>query len=265
MNFTTNTIQLKHVEIEYQLCGNKNSETILFVHGLGANLSQFESQQDYFSDKYKVLSINLRGHGNSKLLHEPTTSDFELHKMADDVIELLDRLRISEVHYVGNSMGGNIGYEILKSKPKILKSFATYGTTGQLGTSKFSLKAMNFTYKILSPKAIGNLSKTAGQTKESKQKIKEMMTKVNIATLLKIVPNLANFDYLDVIKSSNTPSLIIKGEKDNSINKVVKNTIVEFEKRGDFKLYEMKDVGHFANLDNPDLFNKVLEENILVV
>lgn len=265
MNDMIKIFQLKDVEIEYLLTGDINSETVLFVHGLGANLTQFELQHDYFSENFKVLSINLRGHGNSILTHESTPSEFELPKIANDVVELLNRLNITKVHFVGNSMGGNIGYEILKSKPEMLKSFTTFGTTGQLSTSKFSLGVMKFTYKLLSSKAIGNLSKTAGQTKESKKKIKGMMSQVNKSTILSIIPNLAYFDYMDTIPTSHIPCMIIKGEEDKDINKAIKNTITEFENRGDFKLYEMSRVGHFANLDNSDLFNEVLEEYILKI
>ncbi len=57
--------------------------------------------------------------------------------------------------------------------------------------------------------------------------------------------------------------MIIKGEKDKDINKVIRNTIIEFENRGNFRFYEMSKVGHFANLDNSDLFNKILEDFIL--
>ncbi len=263
LNEIIKTIRFKDVEIEYLLTGEKNSETILFVHGLGANLSQFEQQQRYFSEKHTVLSVNLRGHGNSIIVHDYTPAEFELSKMSTDIIELLDSLNIEKVHFVGNSMGGNIGYEILKSKPEILESFTTFGTTGQLSTPKFSLGMMKFTYKLLSPKAIGNLSKTAGQTTNSREKIMEMMSQVNKSTILSIIPNLANFDYMDVIKTSQIQSMIIKGEKDKDINKAIKNTIIEFESRGDFKLYEMSKAGHFANLDNSDLFNRILEAFIL--
>lgn len=245
--------------MEYKLSGKENSETILFVHGLGANLSQFEQDHEYFKNKFRVLSVNLRGHGDSTPDTESLLAGFELSVMANDVLELLDELNINQVHYVGNSMGGNIGYEILKSKPEVLKSFTTFGTTGQLSTSKLSLSIMKTTYKILSPKAIGGLSKSAGQTKESKDKILEMMSQVNKESLLAILPCLANFNYLDVIRSSNTPCMILKGEKDKDINKAIKNTVIEFENRGNFKLFEMPDAGHFANLDNPVLFHKVLE------
>lgn len=259
----TEKIQLENLEMEYLHSGEKNSETILFVHGLGANLSQFKFQQESFRENFQVLSVNLRGHGNTQLQHEITSSDVVLQKMANDVIILLENLGIPKVHYVGNSMGGNVGYEILKVKPEILKTFITFGTTGQLSTSDFTLRIMKFTHKYIGSNTRGNLSKVAGQTKASKEKIKEMMTQVKRATILSVIPVLANFDYIDVIKNSNTPCMIIKGEKDREINNAINTTIAEFEARGNFELYAMNKVGHFANLDNPEFFNKVLSEFIL--
>lgn len=250
------------MEIDYLLTGENNPSTILFVHGLGANLSQFERQHEYFSNKFRVLSINLRGHGNSVLPGESKSATFELSAMGSDIIELLDDLDIDRVHFIGNSMGGNVGYEILKSKPQVLRSLITFGTTGQLSTSRFALGIIKFTYKLLSVQSISNLSKAAGQVKESREKIREMMSGVNKSTLLAILPNLANFDYLESIKASSIPCMIIKGEKDKNINKAIKNTIIEFENRGNFKLIEMSGAGHFANLDDPDLFNEVLEDFI---
>lgn len=257
------SIQLEHTTMEYLLTGEKNSETILFVHGLGANLSQFELQQRYFSKKFKVLSVNLRGHGNTLLPPEPTSSDVELYKMAEDIVMLLEKLGVLKIHYVGNSMGGNVGFEILKVKPNLLKTITTFGTTGQLKTSGFAQGIMKLMHKIISPTMRSSLSKLAGQTRASKNKIKEMMAQVNKTTLLSIIPVLANFNYLDVIKNSKNPYLLIKGGKDSEINKAIKTTISEFESRGNFELSVMNSAGHFANLDNPELFNQLLEEFIL--
>ena len=92
----TQHIQLENVELDYLLSGEDNSETLLFVHGLGANLSQFEAQQQALSKKFKVLSVNLRGHGNTKLLRVSNPSDFELSKMANDIVEVLKKLDISK-------------------------------------------------------------------------------------------------------------------------------------------------------------------------
>lgn len=122
-------IRLGEINMEYLLTGKENKDTILFVHGLGANLSQFEEQHQYFQDTYRILSISLRGHGNTTASRELTETDFELSRLSDDIIMLTETLGIDKFHFVGNSMGGNIGYELMKASPERLLSFTSFGTT----------------------------------------------------------------------------------------------------------------------------------------
>jgi len=252
-------IQLGEINMEYLLTGIENKETILFVHGLGANLSQFENQHQYFQTRYKVLSVSLRGHGNTSSSSELTELDFELSQFGNDIIMLLDTLGIDNVHYVGNSMGGNVGYELMKAHSDRMLSFTSYGTTGKLKKSGFTIGLMKFTYKLMSMKTIGKLSGSAGVSEDSKTKIIEMMSQAQKSTVLKLVPNLGNFDYLEVIKNSQVKAQIIRGDKDKEINKVLESTIETFKVRGNFNLIDLENTGHFANLDNPDLFNRTLE------
>lgn len=92
-------IQLGEIKMEYLLTGVENKDTILFVHGLGANLSQFEEQHQYFQDTYRILSISLRGHGNTTSSRELTESDFELSRLSDDIIMLIETLGIDKFHF----------------------------------------------------------------------------------------------------------------------------------------------------------------------
>ncbi|MCK4922214.1 MAG: alpha/beta hydrolase [Bacteroidales bacterium] len=252
-------MQLAEINIEYLLTSAENKETILFVHGLGANLSQFEKQHQYFQDRYKTLSISLRGHGNSSSSRELTESDFELSRLADDIILLIDSLGIDKFHFVGNSMGGNIGYELMKTCPDRLLSFTSFGTTSVLKKSGFIIRLLKFTYKLMSMKTIAKLSGSAGVNESSKTKIVEMMSQAKKSTVLNLIPYLGDFDYLEVIKHSQIKAQIIRGDKDKEINKVIESTIETFEQRGDFSLIDLENSGHFANLDNPDLFNITLE------
>lgn len=252
-------MQLGKINMEYLLTGVENKETILFVHGLGANLSQFENQHQYFQDRYKVLSICLRGHGNTHSIKELSEQDFKLSILANDIIMLLDTLGINNVHYIGNSMGGNIGYELIKAHPDRILSFTSYGTTGKLKKSGFTIGLMKFTYRLLSMKTIGKLSGSAGVSEYSKTKIVEMMSQAQKSTVLNLLPHLGNFDYLEVIKNSLVKAQIIRGDKDKEINKVIESAIETFRLRGNFKLINLENTGHFANLDNPYLFNRTLE------
>jgi len=250
--------QLGEIKIEYLLTGIENKETILFVHGLGANLSQFENQHQYFEDRYQVLSISLRGHGNTTSTRELTEPDFELSRLGDDIIMLIDTLGIDKFHFVGNSMGGNLGYELMKAHPDRMLSFTSYGTTGKLTKSVFTIGLMKFTYKLMSMKTMGRFSSIAGVSEDSKVKITAMMSKAKKSTVLHLIPHLGNFDYLEVIKKSKIKAQIIRGDKDKEINKVIEGTIKTFKQRGDFSLIDLENSGHFANLDNPDLFNITL-------
>ena len=252
-------IQLVEINMEYLLTGVENKKTILFVHGLGANLSQFENQHQYFQDSYKVLSVSLRGHGNTTSSRKLIESDFELSQLGDDIIMLLDTIEINKVHFVGNSMGGNIGYELIKSHPKRLLSFTSFGTTAKLNKPGFTKGLMKFTYKLMSMKMIGKLSGSSGVSKGSKTKIIEMISQAQKSTVLNLVPHIGNFDYLEVIKNSQVRAQIIRGDKDKEINKVLKSTIEKFNARNNFNLIDIENAGHFANLDNPDLFNEILE------
>lgn len=250
------------INIEYLLTGKENRETILFVHGLGADLTQFENQHKFLQNKYKILSLSLRGHGNTTSINDLTEIDFELYKLCQDIIELLNRLEIKKVHFVGNSMGGNIGYELLKSNQNRLLSFTTFGTTAEFHKSRFTVGLMKLAYKVLSIKAIGKLSKAAGATEYSRNKIFDMISQTPKSTIINIIPYLAKFNYIKTIKKNKIPSLIIKGDKDKAINKDIGLTIKTFCEKNNFRLVEMKNTGHFANLDNPKGFNQILNSFI---
>lgn len=252
-------MQLGEIKMEYLLTGIENKDTILFVHGLGTNLSQFEKQHQYFQDKYKILSISLRGHGNTTSSRELIESDFELSRLGGDIIMLIDTLGIDKLHFVGNSMGGNVGYELMKACPERLLSFTSFGTTAALKKPGFIIGLMKIIYKLISMKTISKLSASAGVSKESKVKIIEMMSQAKKSTVLNLIPHMGNFDYLEVIKHSQIKAQIIRGDRDKEINKVIASTVETFKQRGDFSLIDIVDPGHFANLDNPDLFNRTLE------
>lgn len=258
----SNFARLKNVSMEYCLSGADNKETILFVHGLGVDLRQFEGQHAFFKDKYRVLSVSLRGHGKTEPLLEVSQDSFKLSLLAKDLIELLNYLKIEKVHYVGNSMGGNVGYEWIQKNEQGLLSFTTFGTTAKLTTSAFTFRLMRFTYNLISMKTFAKLSGTAANTPQAKSHISKMISEGSKPTIMNLLSHLKTFDYLDVIRKSSLPVLIIKGDKDKEINREIGSTIEAFEARGNFQLANLKNTGHFANLDCPQVFNTALLEFI---
>jgi pimeloyl-ACP methyl ester carboxylesterase len=101
-----------------------SGEPILFLHtGLQTGLTDFEYQQKYFSNTYKILLPDLRGHGLS------VSNDFESYfeNSAHDILDTLKSLNISKCHIVGCSIGAIIGFHFAKMYPELVRSLTLSG------------------------------------------------------------------------------------------------------------------------------------------
>lgn len=245
--------------LEYQLTGIPTSACILLLHGLGANRTQFEQQQLYFQQHYKVLLVDLPGHGAAAKLASNSAHSYTLSDLAQQLIQLLDHLSIERVHFVGNSMGGNIGFELLRMAPERLHSLCTFGTTAELHKSTLEVWFIRLIYKLFSQKTLAKLAKAAGHHPTSKTKITEMLMMASKPVMLALMEELVNFDYTQLLQHSTLPSLLIQGEQDTEINKVLSSTLAAHQHNPHFQLQIMSGVGHFANLDDPETFNQILK------
>ena len=245
--------QVRGSILEYYLGPKEDADTIVFVHGLGAHLKQFARQFDYFGDRFQILALNMVGHGASQ-----SKGPFDLASCAQNIIDLLDALNLDKVHYVGNSMGGNIGLELLTSYEHRLHSLTTFGTTGELNTSVPAAIFLRTVYRFLPISLIAKLASTSGCNKDSKHIIKTMMSQMDRQTILANISVLSNFNYLESIRVSQVPFLLIKGEYDLEINDSLLSTLDLLEKRGNANIVNLKGVGHFSNLDAPEQFSATL-------
>ena len=253
-----------HVEMEYSLSGVDNEDTLLFVHGLGSNLRQFEMQQQYFAKNYRVLLISLRGHGNSSAPVNPTQADYSVREMARDVQALLAHLGINKVHFVGNSMGGLVGYELLEMDEGLLSSLTTFGTTARLHSSRFTLRSLLTMLRFLGPKGIAWLvGISASKDKAVRARLKQMYEMVSKDALELISMNIADYDYMDTICRHNIPMMLIRGGLDKDINTKLGPVLEIMGNKPYFELVEMPNAGHFANMEKPSDFNEILKRFLL--
>ena len=56
-------ININNININYQTTGE--GSPILFIHGLGSSVRDWEMQEPYFSREYRVITLDVRGHGKS--------------------------------------------------------------------------------------------------------------------------------------------------------------------------------------------------------
>jgi len=100
------------VRIHYELEGE--GSPLILLHGLSED-SEFWRDYGYvesLKNDYKLILIDARGHGASDKPHNPDAYMLEL--FVNDIVCVLDDLRIGKAHFLGFSMGGWVGFGIGK-------------------------------------------------------------------------------------------------------------------------------------------------------
>jgi len=95
------TIEHKGTKLAYEEKGS-GTPAFVFVHGWTCDRSFFAAQAAHFAPRHRVVSIDLRGHGESDKPQGP----YPISAYADDVAHLITTLRLGKVVAVGHSMGG---------------------------------------------------------------------------------------------------------------------------------------------------------------
>lgn len=87
--------------------GGKGEPPLVLVHCLGGNRSYMAPQFEYFRRAHRVVSVDLRGHGQSSR----PGGDYTIRTFADDVAWVCGQLRLSRPILVGHSLGGGVVLE----------------------------------------------------------------------------------------------------------------------------------------------------------
>ena len=114
-------------EIHYLLQGR--GDPVVLLHGItGTAASNWGTAGliDRFAEEFQVIAVDQRGHGKSGKPHDP--ADYG-ERMALDVVDLLDHLKLQQANVVGYSMGGFITMKLLTIAPERLMS-AVIGGAG---------------------------------------------------------------------------------------------------------------------------------------
>ncbi|MFN8633308.1 MAG: alpha/beta hydrolase [Chloroflexota bacterium] len=105
------------VALAYEEAG-QGDPTILLIHCWTCDHSFLAPQFRHFSTKHRVVSVDLRGHGES----DKPQQAYTVAGFADDLAWLCDRLAVERTVVVGHSMGGNVALEMARRHPALTRA-----------------------------------------------------------------------------------------------------------------------------------------------
>jgi pimeloyl-ACP methyl ester carboxylesterase len=116
--------RVKANQIELQIQDNEHEgEAIVFLHFSGTNLMMWQRVVPYFQDQYRLILVDLRGHGKSD---KPQTG-YHIDEMADDIAGILQHLDLERAHIIGSSLGAEVGLSMAARHPEKVLSLVCDG------------------------------------------------------------------------------------------------------------------------------------------
>jgi pimeloyl-ACP methyl ester carboxylesterase len=228
------------IKIWFAEFGPSDGKPVILLHGGLGNSDYFGNQVPALAKTYRVIVMDSRGHGRST--RDDHAYGYDL--MAEDVIALLDYLKVPKVAVVGWSDGAILGLDIAIHHPdRISKLFAFAANSDPAGVSDISTSKVFNEYIARTSAEYEKLSPTPKEYQAFLDQIGKMWASQ---------PNFSKGDLGGIA----TPTWIVDGDRDEAIKR--ENTEFMAAHIPGAGLLILPQASHFAFLQDPKGFNEAL-------
>jgi pimeloyl-ACP methyl ester carboxylesterase len=229
--------EVNGIKVWYAEFGPADGKPVILLHGGLGNSDYFGLQVPALAQKYRVIVMDSRGHGRSARDARPYGYDL----MAEDVIGLLDYLKIQKTALVGWSDGAILGLDIAIHHPdRLTKLFAFAANSNTAGVADISTSKVFNAYIERTGTEYEKLSPTPKDFQGFLDQIGKMWA--------------TQPDFTDAqLAAITTPTWIVDGDRDEAIKR--ENTEYMASHIPGAGLLILPQVSHFAFLQDPEAFN----------
>ncbi|OHC21251.1 MAG: 3-oxoadipate enol-lactonase [Pseudomonadales bacterium RIFCSPHIGHO2_02_FULL_60_43] len=232
---------------------------VLLVHGLGSSTRDWEYQVPELARHYRVIALDVRGHGRSDKPRER----YSIKGFAEDVAALIEHLQLAQVHLVGISMGGMIGFQLGVDRPELLKSLCIVNSGPEVKAKSprdYIEIAKRWTLsRLLSldtiAKALGKLLFPKTEQEELRQKILVRWPQNDKRAYLASLDAIIGWGVRERLARISCPTLVVTADRDYT---PVAQKQAYVDEMPNARLLVIEDSRHATPLDQPEQFNSSL-------
>lgn len=248
------------VSIAYEARG-QGETTLVFLHCWCGDRTFWRNQMDEFAKDYRVVAIDLPGHGQSGKNRETWT----VAKYGEDVGGVIDQLDLKRVILIGHSLGGPIALEAARLRPGRVIGVVAVDTL-QDAEMEYPMEAIEQIALRFDKDFEGTMDEMirAMFPPEANAEIVEFV----LATAKASDPKMATALLRDIRNRNDKAAFKAAGVPIRAINAVphpprgMKTTIEANRQYADFDAVLIDGVGHYPQLEKPAEFNSLLRETV---
>ncbi len=263
------------VKLYYEVTGA--GAPVIFVHEFAADHRSWEAQMRHFGQRYRCITFGARGYPPSDVPEKP--SSYSQVRATDDILAVLDHLKIPAAHVVGLSMGGfatlHFGFRHPTRALSLVVAGVGYGAEREQ-QAKFKSEVEVVARSLLKEGMVAFAEKYAyGPTRvqfenkdprgfaQFKKELGEHSALGSANTQLGVQgerPSL--YDLVDRMRALTVPTLVLTGDEDWPC---LAPSLLLKREISSAALAVMPNCGHTINLEDPDLFNRIVGDFIVQV
>jgi 3-oxoadipate enol-lactonase len=246
------------IEINYEIHGQEGAPWLVLSHSLACNVRMWDPQIEAFKASYRILDYDMRGHGQTSAPAGP----YSLDLLADDVLSLLDFLKIKKASYCGLSIGGMIGQTIAIRQEGPFERMVLADTTHAQNPD--ALRQWEERIAIAESKGMAALVASTMErwftppfrSSPAAQKVAAMIAATPVAGYVGCGRAIMRLQTTARLKDIKLPVLAITGEQDGA----APGTRHIGESVPGAKFVSIPQASHIANVEQPEAFNRALRE-----
>ncbi|MEN7530012.1 alpha/beta fold hydrolase [Cupriavidus sp. DL-D2] len=253
-------IQAGDVGLKVRVDGREGPWVVL-AHALAANLTLWDDTARHLASRYRVLRIDMRGHGGS----DAPVGAYTMTRLADDVIAVMDALDIGQAHFCGVSVGGMVGQTLGVRHAERLLSLTLVDTIDHTPMTAHPMWAN----RIGQAEAHGMKGLQEGTLErwmtqpyrdghpEAVERIAQMIRATPVQGFVGVAQAILAFDLAEAIRRIRCPTLVVVGDKDEGAPVSMAQSIAE--KIPGAKLEVLPDAAHLSFIEQPERFHAVFD------
>ena len=253
-------VRANGITFNVRIDGRKGAPWLVFSNSLATDLSMWDGQVEHLHEKFQILRYDQRGHGATEAPAGPY--DFDL--LVADVVALYDALGIDRADFVGISMGGMTALGLVERHPgrvdRVVPCDCSAGST-PASAAQWAERIAQAEQHGLEPLVEPTLERwfspeTIAAQPALMNKVRAMIRATPFNGFAGCAAAIANFDFRPGLAAIGRPAMVIVGTKDAMLAgaKQVHAAIPGAA------LVELDGAGHLSNLDQPEAFNRALED-----
>jgi 3-oxoadipate enol-lactonase len=235
---------------------------LIFLHAFPFNRTMWDRQRQALAARYRVLTVDLRGHGES----DAPLWRYTLDLFADDVKGLMDHLGIQQAVLIGLSMGGYLIFAFQRKYPGRIRGLVLCDTRAEADKPEAAAWRFALAQKVYKegPKAVAAemgpklLSAAAYTAKpELVRQVESIILSAEVSGIAGDLMAMAERpDSVAQLSRMTYPTLVLVGDGDVLTSIDENRRIAEGIAGAKFEV--IPSAGHMSNMEQPEAFNQAL-------